>query len=109
MSCRRRRLVFLADAYGLSFCVVAGVDEAGLDAAGHPEEPGVAAAVLAALRLLVDGAGEHVLRAGEVAACVPHEQRVPPHRLAVHRLRRHRLLEVVLRPVRHRHRSRHHR
>jgi hypothetical protein len=83
-----------------SFGVVAVVvDETGLDAAGRPEEPGVAAPDVAALRLLVDGADEHVLRASRVAAHVPQEHGVPPHRLAVRRLGGHRRLEVLLRSV----------
>ena len=85
--------------FGVAAVVLAGVDEAGLDAAGHPEEPRVAAPVVAALGLLVDGAGEHFLRATDVAAGVPEEHAVPPHCLAVRRLRGHRLLEVHLRPA----------
>ena len=85
--------------FGVVAVVLAGVDEAGLDAAGHPEEPRVAAPVVATLGLLVDGAGEHFLRATDVAAGVPEEHAVPPHCLAVRRLRGHRLLEVHLRPA----------
>jgi hypothetical protein len=66
---------------------------------GVPEEMRVGGGVVGVPGVGRDGLLVGVLRAGEVVPRLPQEGRVPAQRLRVRRLRAHRPLEVVLRPV----------